>query len=195
PIDFFCLSSDLLSAEAHVHRQGDVVTAVGASMSIPGVAPPIQDGNRLLVDGGVLNNLPTDVMHRQAEGPIIACDINSSGDSEETSVQLPAAPIPGIARLFGAGGQSLPNIIQTLARTSLLASVQSTDAKHAIAEVVVASRVSDIGFFEFHRVGETIERGYDAAMRALEEAKERGLYDELISGRPRSLVKAERSEV
>ena len=71
----FTVSADLLSSRLVIHRQGSVIEAVGASMSIPGLAPPLPHGGRLLVDGGVLNNLPVDAMADAAEGPIVAVDV------------------------------------------------------------------------------------------------------------------------
>lgn len=58
------------------HRSGRLVDAVGASMSIPGFAPPISaDDGRLLVDGAVLDNLLVDVMAAAGEGPVLAADV------------------------------------------------------------------------------------------------------------------------
>src|SRR4029453_7342496 len=71
----FPASADLLSSRLVVHRRGTVVYAVGASMSIPGVAPPVRRAGRLLVDGGVLNNLPVDHMAETGEGPVVAVDV------------------------------------------------------------------------------------------------------------------------
>ena len=66
----FTVSADLLSSRLVVHRRGTLVYAVGASMSIPGVAPPVRRLGGLLVDGGVLNNLPVDHMAETGEGPV-----------------------------------------------------------------------------------------------------------------------------
>ena len=75
PRPLFTVSADLLSSRVVVHRRGSLVDAVGASMSIPGLVPPVSRGGRLLVDGGVLNNLPVDLMHDTPEGPIVAVDV------------------------------------------------------------------------------------------------------------------------
>jgi len=60
-LPYFCISTDLTHAEVHVHDRGPVGRAVRASMSLPAMAIPIRDGSALLVDGGVLNNVPADV--------------------------------------------------------------------------------------------------------------------------------------
>lgn len=73
---FFCLSADLNSRSAVIHRAGPLHEAIFASLALPGVFPPVRtpDG-RLLVDGGVLDNLPVGTMAADAEGPVIAVDL------------------------------------------------------------------------------------------------------------------------
>ncbi|MGB7489204.1 MAG: patatin-like phospholipase family protein, partial [Thermoanaerobaculia bacterium] len=57
-------------------RRGSAVRAVRASVAIPGVLPPVPEGDELLVDGGVLNNLPIDAMREiNPSGPVIAVDV------------------------------------------------------------------------------------------------------------------------
>ena len=58
PLDYFCVSCDLLTARLVVHRRGLVWLASGASMNLPTIYPPLPLDGQLLVDGGVLNNLP-----------------------------------------------------------------------------------------------------------------------------------------
>src|SRR5438270_627836 len=58
------------------HRTGRVVDAVYPSFAIPGMFPPVaRTDGRLLVDGGVLDNLPVATMARTGEGPVIAVDV------------------------------------------------------------------------------------------------------------------------
>jgi len=193
PIDFFCLSSDLVSAEPVVHRRGEIVTSVGASISIPGIAPPIAKAGQLLVDGGVLNNLPTDVMRDQGEGPIIACDLIAGEKIEDKSMQLPEVPIPGISRLFKQGSVGLPNILQTLTRASMLGSLQSRWEQQAIADLVICPNMEHIGFFDWKKIDEAIDSGYKEALKILKLAWQDGRLQRIITKRPK-LVLADRGE-
>lgn len=61
-INYFCVSSNLNDAEMAVHRQGLLRKMARASSSIPGVALPVLENGKLLVDGGFFNNLPCDIM-------------------------------------------------------------------------------------------------------------------------------------
>ena len=61
-LPFFCVSTNLTRSSVRGARARRWPTAVRASVAIPGVLPPVPFGGDLLVDGGVLNNLPCDVM-------------------------------------------------------------------------------------------------------------------------------------
>jgi NTE family protein len=191
PIDFFCLSSDLVSAQPVIHRRGDIVTSVGASVSIPGIAPPIRKSGKLLVDGGVLNNLPTDIMRDQSEGPIIASDLLVGKKIEDTSMKLPGAPIPGFSQLFARGSAGLPNILQILTRTSILGSLRCRWEQQAIADLVVCTNMEHIGFFDWEKIDEAIESGYQEALCVLKAARQDGRLNRIVAQRPK-LVLADR---
>ena len=75
-IRFFSVSTKLSQATQVVHQRGPITTALRASVSLPGILPPMTQGKDLLVDGGLLNNLPVDVMRGVlGGGRIIAVDL------------------------------------------------------------------------------------------------------------------------
>jgi NTE family protein len=74
-LSFFALAADLRAGEPFVYRHGSLVEAIGASMSLPGLAPPRIQGQRMMVDGALVDNLPVSVMAESGSGPIIASDI------------------------------------------------------------------------------------------------------------------------
>ncbi len=78
-LDFFCVSSDLSAGRLRVHSTGPMALAVRASVSIPGTFPPVLgEGNSVLVDGGIMNNLPVDVMRSVYDpGRVIAVDLRA----------------------------------------------------------------------------------------------------------------------
>ncbi|MGD6420552.1 patatin-like phospholipase family protein, partial [Xanthomonas citri pv. citri] len=61
-LPFLCVSSNLTTGSAMVHRSGDLPGALRASIAIPGLLPPVCTEEGVLVDGGMMNNLPADVM-------------------------------------------------------------------------------------------------------------------------------------
>ena len=170
----FCLSADLISAESVVHRWGHLAPAVGASMRIPGIAPPASTAGRLLVDGGILNNLPVDVMADDAEGPVIAIDVmrRPPGRGGQTG-DVPSDP-------------AIPGVIETLARTAALTGWSRGRANALLADLVISPDVDGIGMFEWRRIDGAIEKGRRAALDALAASTPTAWSDNLADRRRRA---------
>ncbi|MEP7216083.1 MAG: patatin-like phospholipase family protein, partial [Anaerolineaceae bacterium] len=82
---FFCVSTSLGRAEPVIHRRGPLWLAARASSAIPGLFSPVPtaDGD-VLVDGGVMNNVPVDVMRALCErGPVIALNLNARAEQAD----------------------------------------------------------------------------------------------------------------
>ncbi len=75
PVPFRAVATDLETGEQVVISDGNLAESIRASMSIPGVYAPVQRDGRLLVDGGVANNLPISVAHDMGAEIVIAVDI------------------------------------------------------------------------------------------------------------------------
>ena len=76
PIPFRCVSFDVLTLSEVVHRQGSLPDAMRASMSLPGVFKPMKTDTQLLIDGGVADNLPVDVVREMGADVVIAVDLS-----------------------------------------------------------------------------------------------------------------------
>ncbi len=74
-IPFFCVSTNISRAETAVHDSGFLYDAIRASCSVPGLFPPHEEIEQLLVDGGLVDNLPIDVMAERCRGAVIAVDV------------------------------------------------------------------------------------------------------------------------
>ena len=75
PIPFRAIATDIQRGEAYVMGQGDLAQAIRASMSVPGVFAPLRMNDHLLVDGGIVGNLPVDVIRQMDVDIIIAVDV------------------------------------------------------------------------------------------------------------------------
>ena len=75
PIPYACVSTNLNSAELAVHQSGDLRQWIAASMAVPGVFPPVVVDGFVHVDGGVLNNMPSDLIWNNGAGFIIGVDV------------------------------------------------------------------------------------------------------------------------
>lgn len=160
-LDYFCVSADLGAAESVVHRRGPLADAVAASMALPGLTPPVRLEGRLLVDGGVLNNLPVDIMAASDEGPVVAVDVMGRG----------------FAARFPATGATdrLPGIIETLSRTTVLGSWRWAREHRSKATMVIEPDVERIGLLEFDQFDRAVEAGRRAARAALDNGLPDGL--------------------
>jgi len=76
PVPFRALATDLETGEPVVLRSGDLATVLRASMSAPGVLAPVEIGGRLLVDGGLVDNLPVSLAREMGVDVIIAVDVS-----------------------------------------------------------------------------------------------------------------------
>ncbi len=86
PLGFFCVSASLTRAEEVIHERGPLWPAVRASLSLPGIFPPVYAAGDLLVDGAALNGLPVDVMRdRLGTGCVVAVDLSPDVEPLDTA--------------------------------------------------------------------------------------------------------------
>ena len=170
-LDYFCVSANMTRAKVYVHHRGSVHDAVAASMAIPGMTPPTLTGEGdLLVDGGVLDNLPTGIMRGMGPGPIIAVDVSADVDLQ-ADPSYGRTPTPWDIlkqRLrWGAKPRPFPNILRLVHRSALLA----TDcyAKQAKPEVELYLDLPMSGFdmFDMAALPRLAEHGYQLARQTL----------------------------
>ena len=77
PIPFACVATDLITGNEVVLRSGVVPQAMRASMAIPGVFSPVTIGDNVLVDGGLVNNFPADVLREMGADIVIGIEVTS----------------------------------------------------------------------------------------------------------------------
>jgi NTE family protein len=158
---------DLLSGEEVVLQSGMVAEAVRATVSLPGVFAPFPLDGRLLVDGGLLNNLPVDVVQGMGAEAVIA--VNVSADVELLPYEAPE----------GNGRLALPQVLHmvtSLRRAVNIMTHQITDYRLAQAqpEVMIRPRleagITLLGGFS--HAEEIVGAGEAAAEAALSECDE-----------------------
>ncbi|GAA2162794.1 MFS transporter [Pedococcus bigeumensis] len=159
PHQFRCVSTDLLSREVVVHRRGPLVPALMATTALPGLFPPVELEGRLLVDGGVLSNLPVDALLERPEGPLVAVNISMGGSS---GVRPPASGPPRPLRT--------PALGETLLRTMLIGSGGAVEAARAAGAIVVTPAAMGVGLLEFHQLDTLVAAGLTAGRRLVAES-------------------------
>ena len=175
-IPYFCVSSNLTRAEVVVHDRGPLWRWVRASSAIPGIAPPVPYQGDLLVDGGVLNNLPADIMRERCRGSVVAVDVSArvelrapAGDAaEELSgwPQLTRALNPFDKRL------PFPNILRILSRTATLGSVHDQEAMRDLADLYLHPPTDAIDPLNWKGIDDIVDIGYRDAFERIAAWKE-----------------------
>ncbi len=171
PLDYYCVSTNLTRGEAVVHRTGALGRAVLASFSIPGVAPPVVEGGDLLVDGAVLNILPTDVMRAAESANIVAVDVSPledfSVDARHLQSPSPVQFLGDRLNLFRAG-RKFPSIMHILERAAMLSSAHISKAERLIEEIrYIDPPVSKFDTFAMKSIAEIEQLGYEAAVKQI----------------------------
>ncbi len=122
PIPFACVAYDLESGDEVVIRDGNLATAIRASMSIPGVFSTVQRDNRILIDGGVINNFPVDVVLEMGADIIIGVDVSLITEKHDEIEQENDQNIE-----FGSLTYIYTRMIDRLGKEKLLKNVENTD--------------------------------------------------------------------
>jgi predicted acylesterase/phospholipase RssA len=149
-----------------VHERGSLARAVRASMSLPGIAIPVYDAGSLLIDGGVLNNLPADVMKRVCGGQVIAVNVTPEKDLA-VSGPYPEA-MSGWTLLLDRRHVKLPNILAIMMRTTMLGSANQRQRVMADIDLFLNPATERFGMFDWHRLDEIADTGYQCARAAIE---------------------------
>ena len=79
PIPFSCVATDLVTGREVIMDKGSLPLAMRASMSVPGFFEPVREDCMILVDGGILNNFPVDIMKKMGADIIIGVDVSNNG--------------------------------------------------------------------------------------------------------------------
>jgi predicted acylesterase/phospholipase RssA len=168
PIAFFCLSADLNSRAPVVHRTGPLRHAILSSLAVPGVFPPVptSDG-RLLVDGGVLDNLPVETMAADREGPVIAVDVTRAAVWRPPGASS-SSPRARARRMISGQDVDLPRLGETLLQTLAVGSNDTVTAARRHADVVITPAVDGVGLLDWHRLGQMRDAGRQAVRNLLE---------------------------
>ncbi|WP_052378553.1 patatin-like phospholipase family protein [Polycyclovorans algicola] len=173
PTRYFCVSSNLSRGRLEVHDRGPLYLWTATSMAVPGVAPPVVWNEDLLVDGALLNSLPTDVMEALDLGPIIASDVSTGGE-----LTAPGIVGPDPEGLFNwRGDAKRPSLLNIMFRTATVGGQRGARERAGRADVYLRMPVSSVGMFDWKQFDEVNQRGYEYALEQLTPVR-----DQLVDG-------------
>lgn len=165
-IPFFCVSTNLTDGITHIHKRGLVRHALRASIALPGILPPIVSHGDVLVDGGVLNNFPVDVMKAAHRGHIIGCDVS------RTRRGFPADEFIAPPGFFGwvrkHGFSRTPPIASLLMRSATVG--VNPSAGKDLTDLYIAPDIVNLELRDWEAYDRAVEAGYEATIKAIEES-------------------------
>ncbi len=169
---YFCVSTNLTRADQRIHRRGPLWKAVRASISIPGVGPPAIEQGEILVDGGLMNNLPVDVMRTLCQGTVAAVDVSEQLEFKSQLSQ--SYSVSGWNLLWRrlnpmATKPDLPSIFNLLYRSTTVGSLRNIESVKAEADLYLNPPVGQFGIFDWRCIDEIITAGYRYGIDVLEK--------------------------
>ncbi len=144
PIPFRAVATDMVTGRQVVFRSGPLYQAIRASMSVPGLFAPMELGDRVYGDGGLVNNLPVDVVRAMGVDVVIAVNIGT-----------PLATRDQLRSIVGFASQSLNILTEQNVREQL--------ALLGSGDVLIAPDLGDLTFLDFQKADQLIALGEKAA--------------------------------
>ena len=171
PTACFCISSNLTRARVETHDRGPAWFWARVSCSVPGLLPPVPYRGDLLVDGGLLDNLPVAEMRRRIGGRVCASDVSVDVDLEVDGALAPDAPWSGSGHLLRllSGRPRLPSIADVLMRAAEISSVRDAKAAGSPADLYLDVPMDGIAMSDFGAIDRIVALGYDYTARRIEE--------------------------
>ncbi len=164
PLPFFAVSSNLTSGRIEVHRRGLLRRAMRATISIPGVMPPVVMDDQVLVDGAVIKNFPTDVMRQLNAGPIVGVDMSQTRGVDPAALSNP----PSWWRWIVSGAwKKGPPIVSVLMRSATITTDADMEASRAEADLLILPTPEGSDIRDWKVYEPVVEVGHAAAIAAL----------------------------
>jgi NTE family protein len=141
PIPFRCVSTELVSGKPYIFEDGSLSDALRATISIPGVFAPVRHGDQIFVDGGLVNNLPTDVVRDMGADVVIAIHLQTSKTA----------------------AKEIQSALSVLGRSVELVIAETEIRGMAGADLIVRANVEEFDSTDYQKADALIQRGYIAA--------------------------------
>ena len=180
-IKYFCVSADLTAAQLRIHRTGLIRRYVRASSAIPAALPPVLDDGHLLVDGGLMNNLPVlPMVEIIKSGTVIAVDVSNPFYTADGAYNY-GDPENGDSLPFGKvlRGRVLsrtlvtPSLVGILLRCLEIGTINMESVQIPKVDLYIRPPVDDIGSGDVSSMDKLIQLGYETAHQQLKGWKGR----------------------
>lgn len=174
PLSVYVVCTDLITGREVVLDKGKLGKAIWASGSLPGIFPPVRWGQYLLVDGAVLNKVPSRILREKGARVVIAVNVTPERDTGlEASHGSPGwvrrclDQVPPIRRWLSG-----PNILRIVSRSISVSGLHLSRLHNDVVDVEIKPRIEHFDFLRFEQFEQIVEAGMEATRKALPEIRE-----------------------
>ena len=145
---FAAVATDLNRGTRVVLDKGSVAKAVRASSAIPGVFQPVDHQNMILVDGGVIDNIPVSVAREKGADIVIAVDIGEN-----------------------VINYNITNLLDVMLQSIAIMGAENAKTKKKEADVLISPKVGDVGMLDFSQKKRCMLAGIEATQKMMPDIK------------------------
>ena len=180
---FLCVSCNLTTTDMVVHTRGLVWKAVRASLAIPGIFTPVVRNGELLVDGGVLNNLPGDLLRAAGCSRVVVVDVSPPLDLAIGCEEFPSPWRRLWCRLWRRElTPHVPSVVDILMRTVVISSEQKVREIKRDADLCLTPPVTHYGMLQFDAMHAIADAGYAYTREVLARPDRPAWLNDFLSG-------------
>ena len=164
PLPWFCLSSNLTSGVLKVHKTGLLRQALRASISLPGVLPPVVEDGQVLVDGAVMRSFPATMMRNTHLGTVIGVDVTRARGLDPKALVVPKNLPNWFARGEWRRG---PPIVSVMMRSATITTTTDLALNRAASDLLIIPEPAGVEIRDWKAYDQAVESGYQTTVETL----------------------------
>jgi len=163
-IPLFVTAFDIENKQEIIFNKGDVAKAIRASISIPGIFVPVENNGRILVDGGLTDIIPTEILKKEGAEVVIAANVDSVKE-KKPSIKEEA--------VRNVGQKKIPGVVYTISKSLQVMDAEASKAELNLdkADVVISLNLENLGTLDFskEKIKSTIKKGEIATTKLIKK--------------------------
>ena len=164
PLPYFCLSSNLTTGVLKVHKTGMLRQALRASISLPGVLPPVVEDGQVLVDGAVMRSFPATMMRTTHLGTVIGVDVTRARGLDPKALILPK----NLPNWFARGEwRKGPPIVSVMMRSATITTTTDLSLNRAASDLLIIPEPAGVEIRDWKAYDQAVESGYKTTVETL----------------------------
>jgi predicted acylesterase/phospholipase RssA len=165
----YCVSTNFSKAQMTVHERGEIWRRLRASISIPGIFPPVVINSHLHVDGAVMDNLPIEPMYRFPVSRIFAIALSGVKERKVTYKEAPTSNQVLRARVLGKTKLRIPGIASIIINSLTLSSLQKQEETRSKVSNFLELDLKGVSFLDNKKWRSIVKKGYEQTLHWLEK--------------------------